>query len=110
MSSYVFLRSVNQPAPPGQGNTPERFMRHASFLIGQRTIRPWADLSLESGYQALRLSTELIPATLAIMGTDTVSPFYAVLFYLALILFGIAQQVIINYTLNKFSLSLSTWQ
>ncbi|XP_044008403.1 uncharacterized protein LOC122852579 isoform X1 [Aphidius gifuensis] len=95
MSSYVFMRSVNQPAPPGQGGTPERFMKHASFIIGQRAIRPGADASVESGYQALRLSTELVPATLSILGTETISPFYAVIFYLALILFGIAQQLAI---------------
>lgn len=96
MSSYVFMRSVNELAPPGQGNTPERFMKHASFIIGQRVVRPSFESSIESGYQALRLSTELVPATLSILGTETVSPFYAVLFYLALILFGIAQQVIKN--------------
>ncbi|XP_063990631.1 sodium-dependent transporter bedraggled isoform X2 [Diachasmimorpha longicaudata] len=95
ISGYIFMRPVNQPAPSGYGNTPERFMSHASFLLGQRAIRPGADLSLESGYQALRLSTELVPATLAVLGTEQVSPFWAVLFYFILILFGIAQQLAI---------------
>ncbi|XP_015112215.1 uncharacterized protein LOC107037905 isoform X2 [Diachasma alloeum] len=95
ISGYIFMRPVNQPPPSGYGNTPERFMSHASFLLGQRAIRPGADLSLESGYQALRLSTELVPATLAVLGTEQVSPFWAVLFYFILILFGIAQQLAI---------------
>ncbi|XP_011314570.1 uncharacterized protein bdg isoform X2 [Fopius arisanus] len=95
ISGYIFMRPVSQPPPSGYGNTPERFMSHASFLLGQRAIRPGADLSIESGYQALRLSTELVPATLAVLGTEQVSPFWAVLFYFILILFGIAQQLAI---------------
>ncbi|XP_076178672.1 sodium-dependent transporter bedraggled isoform X2 [Ptiloglossa arizonensis] len=95
ISSYVFMRPVNQPAPPGYSSTPERFMAHASFIVGERITRPGADFSVESGYQALRLSTELVPATLALLGTEQVSPFWAVLFYFVLILFGIAQQLAI---------------
>ena len=90
---YTFMRHVNQPQQSAYSNTPERFMSHSSFLLGQRVVRPGADLSNESGYQVLRLSTELVPATLAILGTEQVSPFWAVLFYFILILFGIAQQV-----------------
>ncbi|XP_012151453.2 sodium-dependent transporter bedraggled isoform X2 [Megachile rotundata] len=95
ISSYVFMRPTNQPAPPGYGTTPERFMTHASFIVGERITRPGADFTAESGYQVLRLSTELFPATLALLGTEQVSPFWAVLFYFILILFGIAQQLAI---------------
>lgn len=91
------MRLASQPAPPGYGSTPERFMSHASFLVGQRVIRPGADTSTESGYQVLRLATELVPSTLALLGTEQVSPFWAVLFYFILILFGIAQQVHMLY-------------
>ncbi|XP_076279550.1 uncharacterized protein LOC143208743 isoform X2 [Lasioglossum baleicum] len=94
ISSYVFLRPTNQPAPPGYNSMPEKFMAHASFIVGERVTRPGADFG-ESGYQALRLSTELVPATLALLGTEQVSPFWAVLFYFVLILFGIAQQLAI---------------
>lgn len=45
--------------------------------------------------QVLRFATELIPATFAVLGTDLVSPFWAVLFYFTLIMFGIAQQLAI---------------
>ncbi|KAF7383419.1 hypothetical protein HZH66_012769 [Vespula vulgaris] len=95
ISGYTFMRLVNQPAPSWYTSTPERFMSHASFLVGQRVTRPGADVSIESGYQVLRLSTELVPATLALLGTEQVSPFWAVLFYFILILFGIAQQLAI---------------
>ncbi|XP_066586434.1 sodium-dependent transporter bedraggled isoform X2 [Prorops nasuta] len=95
ISGYTFLRPINQPAPSGYSNTPDRFMSHASFLMGQRVTRPGSDPSMESGYQVLRLATELVPATLALLGTEQVSPFWAVLFYFILILFGIAQQLAI---------------
>ncbi|KAL0120689.1 hypothetical protein PUN28_008393 [Cardiocondyla obscurior] len=95
ISGYTFMRLASQPAPSGYSSTPERFMSHASFLLGQRVIRPGADTSIESGYQVLRLATELVPSTLALLGTEQVSPFWAVLFYFILILFGIAQQLAI---------------
>lgn len=77
-------------------------MSHASFLLGERVIRPGADTSIESGYQVLRLATELVPSTLALLGTEQVSPFWAVLFYFILILFGIAQQVrFISYSVKE---------
>ncbi|XP_046602174.1 sodium-dependent transporter bedraggled [Neodiprion lecontei] len=95
ISGYTFMHLANQPAHRGQGNIPERYMNHASFLAGQRVIRHGANLSAESGYQVLRLATELVPATLALLGSEQVSPFWAVLFYFILILFGIAQQLAI---------------
>ncbi|KAG5330700.1 SC6A9 protein, partial [Acromyrmex charruanus] len=95
ISVYSFMRLANDPAPSGYSITPERFMSHASFLLGQRVIRPGVDTSIESGYQVLRLATELVPSTLALLGTEQVSPFWAVLFYFILILFGIAQQLAI---------------
>lgn len=102
ISGYTFLRLANKPAPSGYSSTPERFMSHASFLLGQRVMRPGANTSIESGYQVLRLATELVPATLALLGTEQVSPFWAVLFYFILILFGIAQQV--HIVSHNFSL------
>ncbi|XP_011876979.1 PREDICTED: sodium- and chloride-dependent taurine transporter isoform X2 [Vollenhovia emeryi] len=95
ISSYTFMMLASQPAPQGYSNTPERFMSHASFLLGERVTRPGADTSTESGYQVLRLATELVPSTLALLGAEQVSPFWAVLFYFILILFGIAQQLAI---------------
>lgn len=47
----------------------------------------------ESGYQAMRLATELFPATFAMIGAKNISPFWSVLFYFVLIMFGIGQQV-----------------
>ncbi|CAB0039900.1 unnamed protein product [Trichogramma brassicae] len=91
ISVYSFMKPYNQIFTSDY-NTPERLMPHASFLVGERVTKPNADLNYESGYQVLRLATELVPATLAALGAEQVSPFWAVLFYFILILFGIAQQ------------------
>ncbi|KAL7293589.1 hypothetical protein TKK_0012677 [Trichogramma kaykai] len=94
ISVYSFMKPYNQIFTSDY-NTPERLMPHASFLVGERVTKPNADLNYESGYQVLRLATELVPATLAALGAEQVSPFWAVLFYFILILFGIAQQLAI---------------
>ncbi|RZC33827.1 uncharacterized protein BDFB_002644 [Asbolus verrucosus] len=90
ISTYKFLRPTKDPL-----STPVKYMVHNSFFLGEKVVRPEADYTKESGYQALRLATELIPATFAVLGADQVSPFWAVLFYFILILFGIAQQLAI---------------
>lgn len=72
---------------------PVRHMPHASLVAGERVGKPGG--VQESGYQVVRLATELVPATLALLGSDYLSPFWAVLFYFTLILFGVAQQLAI---------------
>ncbi|XP_056631200.1 sodium-dependent transporter bedraggled isoform X2 [Diorhabda sublineata] len=95
MSSYTFLRSTKDPLPPNLASISIRNMVHNSFVLGEKVIKPYIDFSEESGYMVLRLATELVPATFAVMGADQVSPFWAVLFYFILIMFGIAQQLAI---------------
>jgi len=46
-----------------------------------------------SGYQPLRLATELFPALVAVIGPNYLSPFWSVIFYFSLVAFGIGQQV-----------------
>lgn len=92
-STYIFLQSnLVRPLPP-LGRTPVRYMTHTMLIAGSRVTIPGMDSRQQSGYQVLRLATELVPSTLALLGADAVSPFWAILFYFVLILFGIAQQV-----------------
>lgn len=74
-----------------------RQVPHSSLLAGTRLILSNAASSkgrrTVSGYQALRLATELLPATFAAMGLGRISVFWSILAYFSLILFGIAQQV-----------------
>nr|CAD7605885.1 unnamed protein product [Timema genevievae] len=95
MSSYSFLHSDRSSSPIHFTSTPVRFMGHSQFVVGSQVVQPGANSAQQSGYQALRLATEIVPATLALLGSGQASPFWAVLFYFTLILFGIAQQLCI---------------
>ncbi|XP_063242544.1 sodium-dependent transporter bedraggled [Bacillus rossius redtenbacheri] len=95
MASYGFLRPAHSAVPTHYSSTPVRFMQQSQLVVGTRIVQPASDTAQQSGYQVLRLATELVPAALALLGTDQVSPFWAVLFYFTLILFGIAQQLCI---------------
>ncbi|XP_064090408.1 uncharacterized protein LOC135204231 [Macrobrachium nipponense] len=77
---------------------PGSMFHYDNFYAGIR-IRPSyfhvkaPESSERSGYQSLRLGTELFPALLAINGAENISPFWSSLFYFSLLLFGIAQQL-----------------
>ncbi|GLG97785.1 Sodium-dependent nutrient amino acid transporter 1 [Gryllus bimaculatus] len=93
MRTYAFLRTGG--LQPAFVKTPVRYVPHSTFICGVRVILSSANSNQESGYQVLRFATELVPSTFALLGADQVSPFWAVLFYFVLILFGIAQQLAI---------------
>lgn len=92
-STYIFLQPNSVRSLSSLGRTPVRYMTHTMLIAGSRVTVPSTDSRQQSGYQVLRLATELVPSTLALLGADAVSPFWAILFYFVLILFGIAQQV-----------------
>lgn len=97
MSSYTFLFKQGSPQAR-QHLTPVRWMQHSSLLLGERTVKNSVPgTPQESGYQAMRLATELFPATFAMIGVKNISPFWSVLFYFVLIMFGIGQQVCIFF-------------
>lgn len=93
MSTYAFLHPVKTPLPNAYAGTPVRWMPHSQFIAGETVILPGTNPRQQSGYQVLRLATELVPSTLALIGANKLSPFWSVLFYFVLIMFGIAQQV-----------------
>ena len=70
---------------------------HISFLAGIRVIQRDRDPEKYSGYQVMRLATELVPTYAAVLGPRLLSPFWIVLFYLSLILLGLAQQLAITH-------------
>ncbi|XP_047103394.1 sodium-dependent transporter bedraggled [Schistocerca piceifrons] len=115
LGTVTFLQAEGAPPHPIFARTPVRYMSHSIFILGSRVLLPGMDSARESGYQVLRLATELAPATFALMGSERVSPFWAVLFYFVLITFGIAQQlaiwhcVITGITAIKSS-SLKSWE
>ncbi|XP_050535802.1 sodium-dependent transporter bedraggled isoform X2 [Daktulosphaira vitifoliae] len=94
-SSYIFM--FKQDSSQAKKHlTPVRWMQHSSLLLGERTMKTSVPgMPQESGYQAMRLATELFPATFALVGAKTISPFWSVLFYFVMIMFGIGQQIAI---------------
>ncbi|XP_050427920.1 sodium-dependent transporter bedraggled isoform X2 [Adelges cooleyi] len=95
VSSYTFMFKQNSPQAR-KHLTPVRWMQHSSLFMGERTMKTNVPgVPQESGYQAMRLATELFPATFALIGAKNISPFWSVLFYFSLIMFGIGQQIAI---------------
>ncbi|KAG8315150.1 hypothetical protein J6590_076658 [Homalodisca vitripennis] len=99
MSTYAFLHPVKNPLPNAFAGTPVRWLTHSQYVVGESVWMPHTNTRQQSGYQALRLATELVPSTLALIGANNLSPFWSVLFYFVLILFGIAQQLAIWHCL-----------
>ena len=54
-----------------------------------------------SGYQVMRLATELVPAVSAIITPRLFSPFWVVIFYFTMIVFGLAQQMALFHTVSS---------
>ncbi|XP_063597948.1 uncharacterized protein LOC134774486 [Penaeus indicus] len=107
LSSTHFQQSqqTQEPLLPFQKtNEPPtiEYMHYDNFYAGIR-IRTHRSMNINpvarkeeydtSGYQSLRLATELFPALLGVYGSDKISPFWSSLFFLSLLLFGIAQQL-----------------
>ena len=74
---------------------------HISFLAGIRVIREDRHPDKFSGYQVMRLATELVPALSAILGPRLFSPFWVVIFYFSMIVFGLAQQMALFHTVSS---------
>ena len=69
-----------------------------AFLSGIRIVQPGRDPEKYSGYQVMRLDTELVPALAAVLGPHMLSPFWIVIFYFSMILFALGQQLAICHT------------
>ncbi|XP_054723601.1 sodium-dependent transporter bedraggled-like, partial [Uloborus diversus] len=79
------------------GAWPYKNISVSSLILGVSII-PNENLSFHSGYQVLRLATEVFPAALAVEGVRNISSFWAICFYTSMILFGFGQQVVLWYS------------
>jgi solute carrier family 6 (neurotransmitter transporter), invertebrate len=61
------------------------------MVLGENQKLFGANTAKESGYQALRLVTELFPAALAAASRDFVAPIWGLLGYLTFLFLGLAQ-------------------
>ncbi|KFB49808.1 hypothetical protein ZHAS_00017827 [Anopheles sinensis] len=91
LGTNVFLRSGgNQPIPSQHSSmNPNRWFVRYSTVVGESFRRTREES--ESGYQVLRLVTELLPAALAVASPERIQPIWGLLAYLALLLFGVGQ-------------------
>ncbi|XP_049872403.1 sodium-dependent transporter bedraggled isoform X2 [Pectinophora gossypiella] len=92
VKSSQFLWPTSEPLPGNQVSTPVRYMGHYGSLVGVTVWRSGGPRAL-SGWQPLQLATQLVPATLAVLPANVLSPAWAVIFYFILIMFGVAQQL-----------------
>ncbi|CAB3366261.1 Hypothetical predicted protein [Cloeon dipterum] len=107
MSTAQFMRAVDQPVI----DPTIKYMAHSSLMVGNRVIAPMSaskSRSLKSGYQAIRLVTELLPATFATLGVKQMSPCWAVLTFLTLIFFGLLQQLAVWHSVISGIISISS--
>ncbi|KAL5274224.1 hypothetical protein ACFFRR_000781 [Megaselia abdita] len=90
VESYVSVYSRNSNINPTLISLPIKFIPHYSSLLGETYYRPQNVPNQESGYQSLRLITELFPATVSIGSEEFTSPWTISTFFM-FIFFGIGQ-------------------
>lgn len=89
--SNRYLYSLDQPLPQQLIVTPHKWIMRYSSVVGEGYRRLGGNPKDASGYQGIRLVTELFPATLAAATPQTISSFWSVLGFLIFIMFGITQ-------------------
>ncbi|CAH4034004.1 unnamed protein product [Pieris brassicae] len=94
-TSSQFIWPTSEPLPGNTAYTPVRYMSQYGSLVGVTVWRPGNFQRTFSGWQPLQLPMQIVPATLAVLPSNVVSPAWAVIFYFILIMFGIAQQLAI---------------
>ncbi|XP_023937381.2 sodium-dependent transporter bedraggled isoform X1 [Bicyclus anynana] len=95
IKSSQFLWPMSEPMPGNTVSTPVRYMGHYGSLVGVTVWKTGNTVRTLSGWQPLQLATQIVPATLAVLPANVLSPAWAVIFYFILIMFGIAQQLAI---------------
>ncbi|XP_055589821.1 sodium-dependent transporter bedraggled [Uranotaenia lowii] len=87
----IFLLPSDQPLPPQHATMPTKWLIRYSMVLGESYKRPYANPHQESGYQVIRLVTELFPSTLAAATQERIGPIWSLIGFLTLLLFGLGQ-------------------
>lgn len=90
MSSAVFLLPSNAPLPAQLASNPSKLPCYSTTL-GESYHRIGPSSRLESGWQAIRLVTELFPATLAAATHHEISSFWSLLGFFLFFCFALGQ-------------------
>lgn len=81
----------NAPLPHQFASTPSKWLHRYSTVLGEGYSRNSKTVNTESGFQAIRLVTELFPATLAATSQDHTAAVWSILGYFVFLLFGLGQ-------------------
>lgn len=90
ISSSVFLLPSNKPLSPQLATSLSKWLPRYSTLLGE-SYRRHDGHTAESGWQAIRLATELFPATVAAATNAQMSSFWTLLGFCVFLFFGIGQ-------------------
>lgn len=93
ITSSVFLLSSGKPLPPQLATSLSKWLPRYSTFLGESYKRIDPN-SFESGWQPIRLVTEIFPATLAAATLDNVSSIWSLLGFLIFLCFAIAQMCV----------------
>ena len=98
------LYQVKWSTKGGRGSIKSTFL--STWLMNDPTSKPknWKIISkmfFFSGYQVMRLATELVPALASLLTPKSFSPFWVVMFYLSMIVFGLGQHMALFNTISS---------
>lgn len=91
MSSSVFLLPSHAPLPAQLASSPSKWLPRYSSVLGESYYRSGSNSRSESGWQAIRLVTELFPATLAAATHEQISSFWSLLGFFLFLCFAMGQ-------------------
>lgn len=91
LSSNVFLYPKSQPIPTHVISVPAKWLPRYSTILGEAMKQPGVPHHKESGYQVLRLITEIIPSAFGAATQEAISPWWCLLGVTSLILLAVAQ-------------------
>lgn len=90
ITSSVSLLPSSKPLPPHLATSLSKWLPRYSTLLGESYKRIDPN-SIESGWQPIRLITEIFPATLAAATLDRVSTFWSLIGFSIFLMFGLGQ-------------------
>lgn len=90
ITSSVFLLPSSKPLPPQLATSLSKWLPRYSTLLGESYKRIDPN-TFESGWQPLRLITEIFPATLAAATLDNIPTFWSLLGFCTFLCYGLAQ-------------------
>lgn len=91
LSSNVFLYSASSTIPAKVISVPTKWLPRYSTILGETMRQPGTAYTKESGYQVLRLITELIPSAFAASIQNPIHPLWCLLGITCLVILAIAQ-------------------